>query len=350
MAASAFLAATMLALSCHAAPATAATPTAAAKLDRVVTLPGQPRVNFSMYSGYVTVDAAAGRALFYWLVEASGVPAAAAPLVLWLNGGPGCSSIGYGASEEVGAFTINADGKTLSLNTYAWNKVANMLFLDSPAGVGYSYSNTTSDLYNAGDNKTAHDSYIFLVNWLKRFPQYKHRDFYIAGESYAGHYVPQLSQLIYRNTKGIKNPVLNFKGFMVGNAVIDDHNDYIGTFEYWWTHGLISDKTYEKLRLACESDVAQHPSKACQEILEVASSEEGNIDTYSIYAPICKKTSLNKRWLPWLPRGYDPCIGDYSTKYYNSPEVQKAFHANVTGIPDPIYEHWKDSPRSMLPI
>jgi len=75
-----------------------------------------------MYSGYVTVDAAAGRALFYWLMEASGVPADSAPLVLWLNGGPGCSSVGYGAMEELGAFRVNPDGATLSLNPYAWNK------------------------------------------------------------------------------------------------------------------------------------------------------------------------------------------------------------------------------------
>lgn len=186
MAAAVLLAAVMV-LSCF-APA-AAKATAAAEADRIASLPGQPRVNFSMYSGYVTVDAAAGRALFYWLIEAAGVPAESAPLVLWLNGGPGCSSVGYGASEELGAFRINADGKTLSLNPYPWNKgpilisfilctltsfdqerwigllfdmgmylfavaVANMLFLDSPAGVGYSYSNTTADLYTAGDNKT----------------------------------------------------------------------------------------------------------------------------------------------------------------------------------------------------
>ncbi|KAJ0694799.1 putative carboxypeptidase D [Helianthus annuus] len=84
--------------------------------------------------------------------------------------------------------------------------VANLLFLESPAGVGYSYTNTTSDLYTFGDARTAEDSYAFLVNWFERFPQYKHRDFYIAGESYAGHYVPQLSQLIYRRNKGVKNP------------------------------------------------------------------------------------------------------------------------------------------------
>jgi serine carboxypeptidase-like clade 2 len=143
---------------------------------------------------------------------------------------------------------------------------------------------------------------------------------------------------VYRNNKGVEKPVLNFKGFMVGNAVIDDYHDYIGTFEYWWTHGLISDETYEKLRLACEFDVSEHPSEECKKILEVAAAEQGKIDAYSIYTPTCKKTSLHKRWLirgrtPWFPRGYDPCTEKYSRKYYNLPEVQKALHANVTGIP-----------------
>lgn len=87
--------------------------------DRIVHLPGQPgNVGFSQYSGYVTVSEAAGRALFYWLVESP----AAQPLVLWLNGGPGCSSVAYGAAEEVGPFRINLDGRSLYLNPYAWNK------------------------------------------------------------------------------------------------------------------------------------------------------------------------------------------------------------------------------------
>lgn len=88
--------------------------------DRINRLPGQPSVGFSHYSGYVTVNARAGRALFYWFIEAP--PATQpAPLVLWLNGGPGCSSIAYGASEEIGPFHIHPDGKTLFLNPYAWN-------------------------------------------------------------------------------------------------------------------------------------------------------------------------------------------------------------------------------------
>ncbi|KAJ6818739.1 serine carboxypeptidase-like 27 [Iris pallida] len=330
--------------------------------DRISRLPGQPTVEFSQYSGYVTVNSPSGRALFYWLVEAPPAKAQSAPLLLWLNGGPGCSSIAYGASEELGPFRINPDGRTLYLNRHAWNNVANVLFLDSPAGVGFSYTNTSQELYHTGDAITAVDSYNFLVNWFERFPQYKYRDFYIAGESYAGHYVPQLSQLVYRNTKGIQKPTINFKGFMVGNGVTDDYHDYVGTFEYWWTHGLISDETYGDLNSKCDTQVSQHPSKECEKVVEIARKEQGNIDPYSIYTPSCNNTGSVRRKLgghhyPWMPRGYDPCTEHYSRMYYNHPEVQKALHANVTGLKylwdtcsDIVGTYWTDSPKSMLPI
>nr|CAB3476186.1 unnamed protein product [Digitaria exilis] len=128
MAAAAVVMATLLLslLSCSAglSSATATTTTPEAKADRIHSMPGQPPAanDLSMYSGYVTVDETSGRALFYWLIKASDVAAASAPLVLWLNGGPGCSSVAYGASEEVGAFRINPDGRTLSLNPYAWSE------------------------------------------------------------------------------------------------------------------------------------------------------------------------------------------------------------------------------------
>lgn len=92
--------------------------------------------------------------------------------------------------------------------------MANILFLESPAGVGFSYSNTTSD-YVTGDKRTAADSYTFLVNWFDRFPEYKTRDFYITGESYAGHYVPQLSKLILDNNEVTNQTFINLKGIAV---------------------------------------------------------------------------------------------------------------------------------------
>ncbi|CDY68103.1 BnaCnng57600D [Brassica napus] len=153
--------------------------------DRIKELPGQPKVGFSQFSGYVTVNESHGRSLFYWLTESSSSPKNK-PLLLWLNGGPGCSSIGYGASEEIGPFRINKTGSSLYLNSFSWNTEANILFLESPVGVGFSYTNTSSDLKDSGDDRTAQENLIFLIKWMSRFPQYQYRDFYIAGESYAG--------------------------------------------------------------------------------------------------------------------------------------------------------------------
>ncbi|TVU18521.1 hypothetical protein EJB05_34625 [Eragrostis curvula] len=328
--------------------------------DRIVRLPGQPAVDFAMYSGYVTVDEQAGRSLFFWLQEAP-AKVQPAPLVLWLNGGPGCSSVAYGASEELGAFRIRPDGATLFLNEYRWNKAANILFLDSPAGVGFSYTNTTSDLYTSGDNRTAHDSYAFLLKWFERYPHYKYRDFYIAGESYAGHYVPELSQLVYQNNKGLKKPFINFKGFMVGNAVTDDYLDQVGTFESWWHHGLISDDTYRLLEATCVHDSIVHSSPPCDAAFDKATAEQGDIDLYSLYTPTCNQTLPAKknrtRKRHYMRGSYDPCTERHSTLYYNRPGVQKALHANVTGInytwttcSDTINNNWGDAPRSMLPI
>ncbi|XP_057425590.1 serine carboxypeptidase-like 27 isoform X2 [Lotus japonicus] len=176
-----------------------------------------------------------------------------------------------------------------------------------------------------------------------------------------GHYVPQLAQLVYRRNKGINNPDINFKGFMVGNAVTDDYHDYVGTFEYWWTHGLISDSTYRMLRIACDFGSSQHPSVQCMQALRVAVVEQGNIDPYSIYTPPCNDTASLRSGLrgryPWMSRAYDPCTERHSSVYFNLPEVQKALHANVTGVSyewktcsDIVGNYWTDSPLSMLPI
>ncbi|XP_024990476.1 serine carboxypeptidase-like 27 [Cynara cardunculus var. scolymus] len=344
---------------------TAAATTAAARQhryqrlkDKIVSLPGQPaNVSFHQYSGYITVDKKQGRALFYWLIEVptNNGPASSKPLVLWLNGGPGCSSIAYGAFEEVGPFRVGPDGKTLSISPYAWNKEANLLFIDSPAGVGFSYTNTSFDQIT-GDQRTAKDAYAFLVNWLLRFPQYKHRPIYIAGESYAGHYVPQLSQIIVRLNKGVKNPEINFKGFLVGNPLLDDYHDNIGTFEFWWNHGLISDTTYQILNETCPYDSFLFPSGDCYRYLLQAYSEFGDINFYGIYDPPCHELGTRLPH-PWMFRGSDNCIIKHTKIYMNRPDVQKAFHANVTRLPYPwitcsdiVRGSWTDSPTTMLPI
>ncbi|THU66250.1 hypothetical protein C4D60_Mb05t12160 [Musa balbisiana] len=175
--------------------------------DKITALPGQPGgVDFDQYAGHVTVDPKKGRALFYYFVE-SPHRSSSKPLVLWLNGGPGCSSLAYGAMEELGPFRVKSDGKTLERNPYAWNE-----------GVGFSYSNTTTDYDHSGDKRTAEDTFTFLLNWLERFPHYKHRKFFIAGESYAGHYIPQLASLILHRNKLANRTLINLSAIAVSES------------------------------------------------------------------------------------------------------------------------------------
>ncbi|KAI3982886.1 hypothetical protein MKX01_010369 [Papaver californicum] len=340
--------------------------------DRVVRLPGQPPVKFRQYAGYVTVDGSHGKALFYWFFEAFEKPKEK-PLVLWLNGGPGCSSIGYGEAEELGPFLTQKGKPELKFNDYSWNKEANLLFLESPVGVGFSYTNTSADIKTLGDSVTAKDSYTFLLNWFERFPHFKSHDFFLAGESYAGHYVPQLAERIFdANKKASKKNYINFKGFIIGNALLDDATDQKGMIDYAWDHAVISDRIYDDIKKTC--NFSQSPvSDECDTNLNKYFDVYDLIDMYSLYAPSCINGTSTKRQLRKIdgiapqafakyagwhkrPAGYDPCLSSYSTVYFNRPDVQKALHANVTKIPYP-WTHcsdnitfWNDAPASTLPI
>ncbi|KAL5759142.1 hypothetical protein ACOSQ2_017980 [Xanthoceras sorbifolium] len=341
--------------------------------DRVTELPGQPQVTFKHYAGYVNLRPQHQKALFYWFFEAQDDAAAASPkpLVLWLNGGPGCSSIAYGAAQELGPFLVRSNGSELHLNKHSWNKVANILFLEAPVGVGFSYTNNSKDLHELGDQVTAIDSYAFLLGWFERFPNFKSRDFYLAGESYAGHYVPQLAELIYERNKGAsKDSYINLKGFMIGNAVINDATDSSGMVDFAWSHAIISDKLYRGIRKHCDFRQSTATSD-CSAHFKGFGEAYAFIDIYSIYSPLClsfidSKTRPKLNVAPhllsqhdfWhrLPSGYDPCTEDYVGYYFNREDVQRALHANVTKLPYPytpcsgVINKWNDSADTVLPI
>ena len=95
--------------------------------------------------------------------------------------------------------------------------VANVIFLESPVGAGFSYTNTSSDYETNGDRRNTVDSYTFLVNWLDRFPQYKTHDIFIVGNNYAGHYIPDLASTILAHNKITNRTVINLKGIAVSN-------------------------------------------------------------------------------------------------------------------------------------
>ncbi|KAJ4843425.1 Serine carboxypeptidase-like 40 [Turnera subulata] len=324
--------------------------------DKIDRLPGQPKVEFAQYGGYVTVDKLAGRAFYYYFVEAQHSKESS-PLLLWLNGGPGCSSLAYGAMQELGPFRVHSDGKTLYKNRFSWNYAANVLFLESPAGVGFSYSNTTSDYDNNGDRKTAEDNYVFLVNWLERFPEYKDRDFYISGESYAGHYVPQLAHTILYHNKKAKKTIVNLKGILIGNAVINDETDNMGMYDYWGSHALISPEDANDIRAHCNfSPNSNTYSRSCNAALDKIYNDTFFVNIYNLYAPNCNREGTTAKPKKPSLTDFDPCSDNYVYAYLNRPEVQEAMHANVTKLTQDwepcsgIIGRWLDSPTTIIPL
>ncbi|KAF6773576.1 hypothetical protein AHF37_07620 [Paragonimus kellicotti] len=163
--------------------------------DKITFLPGlRVQPNFAQFSGYLR-GSDDNFQLHYWFVEAVEKPSDY-PLVVWLNGGPGCSSL-EGLLEENGPFKVQA-GQKLVPNPHSWNKFANVLYLEAPAGVGYSFAkdgNVTTD-----DELTSLNSYHALLHFMEKFPDYKNHDLFIFGESYGGVYVPTLALRILENS------------------------------------------------------------------------------------------------------------------------------------------------------
>ncbi|KAG8488740.1 hypothetical protein CXB51_016627 [Gossypium anomalum] len=181
--------------------------------DLITKLPGQPDVNFRQFAGYIDVDEnVVGRSLFYYFVEAEKDPMTQ-PLTIWLTGGPGCSSVGDGFGS-VGPFIVTKDAHALQTNFFSWNKVSNLLFIDSPIGSGWSYSNISID-YNNGDDSTNNILLTFMQKWYEKYPVFKSKDLYLAGLSFAGHFVPNLANALLDDNKQSKQSKFNLKGLVV---------------------------------------------------------------------------------------------------------------------------------------
>jgi cathepsin A (carboxypeptidase C) len=173
-------------------------------------------MNESQKSGLVPLGN--GDDMFYWFFEAREAPETA-PLVIWLTGGPGCASE-VALFYENGPFTIN-DDLSLRSNAQSWNEVANLLYVDQPIGTGFSKSSSIFH-YDTNEDEIAANMKLFIDGFLEANPQYKGRDFFITGESYAGHYIPSIA---YHFLKEIPagSLGLNFKGIAIGNGWVDPY-------------------------------------------------------------------------------------------------------------------------------
>ncbi|XP_039133592.1 serine carboxypeptidase-like 42 [Dioscorea cayenensis subsp. rotundata] len=310
--------------------------------DLVNKLPGQPEVEFKQYAGYVDVDVKAGRSLFYYFVEAV-VDPHLKPLTLWLNGGPGCSSVGGGAFTELGPFYPRADGRGLRINKFSWNRVSNLLFVESPAGVGWSYSNRTSD-YTTGDERTANDMRVFLMRWYEKFPEFKLHDLFLTGESYAGHYIPQLATALLKHNKYSTDFKFKIKGVAIGNPLLKLDRDAPATYEFFWSHGMISDELGLTIMNQCDfEDYAfsspHNVSKSCNGAIAEANRVVGDyINSYDVILDVCYPSIVEqelrlRKLATKMSIGVDVCMTYERRFYFNLHEVQQALHANRTNLP-----------------
>uniref|UniRef100_A0A673IZR7 Carboxypeptidase n=1 Tax=Sinocyclocheilus rhinocerous TaxID=307959 RepID=A0A673IZR7_9TELE len=318
--------------------------------------------SFKHYSGYFNV--ADNKHLHYWFVESQKDPANS-PVVLWLNGGPGCSSLD-GLLTEHGPFLIQDDGATLEYNPYAWNKIANVLYLESPAGVGFSYSDDKK--YTTNDTEVATNNYLALKEFFRLFSEFSKNEFFLTGESYGGIYIPTLAEIVMEDSS------INLQGIAVGNGLssYELNDNSLVYFAYY--HGLLGTSLWNDLQTFCckdgvcnfydNQDVNCSTSVKSQVSLDqlcVNCLMSVHKKTFQCHFVLCSETSIeNGQFVirdmghhflnhPWSKaqneklRGVvslfkssrldPPCTNSTpSTLYLNNPQVKSALHISPNAL------------------
>lgn len=189
-------------------------PQKAHDLSLVTSLPGW---TMKSYSGFITVNETYNSNLFFWFFPAQ-VDPVNAPVLMWLQGGPGGSSL-FGLFVEHGPFYVNQDSKLLPKNI-TWNEKYSMLYVDNPVGTGFSFTGA-DDGYATNEEDVGRDLYSLLVQFFQIFKEFQPNNFYVTGESYAGKYVPAISYKIHMENQKSPKVSINFKGMAIGDGLCD---------------------------------------------------------------------------------------------------------------------------------
>ncbi|KAJ2807328.1 hypothetical protein H4R21_000526 [Coemansia helicoidea] len=284
-------------------------------------------------SGYL--DTAADKHFFFWFFEAKNKAAHGnAPLVVWLNGGPGCSSM-VGALTELGPCLLAADGTHTDPNPYGWNQNANLLVIDQPVATGFSYGSMVNNSASAAD-----DFVPLLLLFYKAYPEHYAGGLHVFGESFAGHYIPAIgSAIVDHNAKAAPagstevDPAhlrIPLRSVGIGNGMIKPRTQ----FKYYSTMACRStyppvlseqtcaemDRNYTACAPAIDACYSDHSAKscaaadtACVDGVEALYFEEGNNNPYDV-----RKQSEPSHCY---------AIVDTAGKYLNTPSVQRALNA-----------------------
>jgi len=251
--------------------------------------PGDPLfLNETFYSGLLTLKT---DSFFYWLFESRSDPSKD-PLIIWLSGGPGCSSeIAILFENGPYRFMPNfPDQVNLETNPYSWNNIANVLYIDQPKGIGYSKTQS----YGQNESVAINDVIQLVNQFLDIFPAYKGRKAYIGGSSYTGHYVANIASELSTSSN------IKLAGVLLGNAWVDPYNQYASHAQFAFDNGLITQAKFLIIRTALE---------ACRKLIsqgligEAVTACGGSLNQLIGNPPDFNYYNINKTFIP--PIGYN---------------------------------------------
>ncbi|EXJ55526.1 carboxypeptidase D [Cladophialophora yegresii CBS 114405] len=298
----------------------------------VKSLPGAPDGPLlKMHAGHIEINPEHNGHLFFWHYQNRHI-ADRPRTVIWLNGGPGCSSMD-GALMELGPYRVREGGK-LAYNDGAWDEFANLLFVDNPVGTGFSYVNTDSYLHEL--QEMADQFLIFMDKWFDLFPQYEDDDLYFAGESYAGQYIPYITKAVLDRNKRKRaegQRTWNLKGLLIGNGWIAPAEQYQAYLPFAYQSGMIQGGTPEAAKVeaaqsTCITELAKPGNSdkvdvsACEAVLSTildVSKENGLC--YNMY-----DITLRDKW-PSCGMAWPPDL-ETVTPYLRQQDVLDALHIN----------------------
>ncbi|CAG9331617.1 unnamed protein product [Blepharisma stoltei] len=200
-------------------------------------------LGFSGYSGEIVMNNLTGSSLFYWLFQAykGNILTDKLPIILWLQGGPGCSGETGMLFENIGAFNIDNSANPF-INPYTWATDFHVIAVDYPFGAGFSFANAAYDMKNTTIQASAY-LYNFLVKLSNKYPTWLNRDLYIFGSSYAGHWVPGIAYTILMNNLSPNSPTkFQLKGIGIGDPWIEALTQTQYYSDYAYQHSLIDNE------------------------------------------------------------------------------------------------------------
>ncbi|XP_033131152.1 serine carboxypeptidase-like 2 [Brassica rapa] len=290
-------------------------------------LPGfEGPLPFELETGYIGVGEEEEVQLFYYFIKSERNPKED-PLLLWLSGGPGCSSI-HGLLFENGPLTMkleeyNGTLPSLVSTTYSWTKTTSIIFLDQPVGTGFSYSRTqlVDKPSDSGEAKRVHE---FLQKWLGKHEEFISNPLYVGGDSYSGKVVPALVQEISKGNYQCCKPPINLQGYVLGNPLTEFETDMNSRIPFAHGMALISDELYESLKIICKGKyVNVDPSNTeCLKLVEEYNKCTETVNPFLILEPFYEAETPDSYIYRYL----------LATYWANDESVRKALQINKESI------------------